>query len=207
MKTLIAIPCMDKVDALFMSSVLSLRLAEETEFMLSINSLVYDSRNRMAGKAMTEGFDRVLWLDSDMTFSPDLLLRLTERIDSGCEFVSGLYFSRKDPIEPVVYSYVGLEEGRPVRTPYADYPRDDIFEIAGAGFGACMTTVDLLRRTARTDGYPFSPRMGFGEDLSFCLRVQELGIPMFCDSSVKCGHIAHREITEEEYLRGLAGES
>lgn len=205
MKTLIAIPCMDKVDALFMSSVLSLQLAEETEFMLSINSLIYDSRNRMAGKAMRDGFDRVLWLDSDMTFQPDLLLRLTARLDQGCEFVSGLYFSRKTPIEPVIYRTVGLDDdGAPDRAPFLEYPRDEIFEIAGAGFGCCMTTVDLLRRAARTDGYPFSPRMGFGEDLSFCLRVRELGVPMFCDSSIRAGHIAHREVTEEDFLRDKA---
>lgn len=203
MKTLIAIPCMDKIDALFMSSVLRLRLVEETEFTLAINSLIYDSRNRLAGKAMTEGFDRVLWLDSDMIFPADLLERLTARIDSGCEFVSGLYFSRKVPVEPVIYSDVGFgENNQPARTPYRDYPRDSIFEVAGAGFGCCMTTTDLLRRAAREDGYPFSPRLGFGEDLSFCLRVAELGVPMFCDSSVKCGHLAHTEVTEETYLRG-----
>jgi hypothetical protein len=31
--------------------------------------------------------------------------------------------------------------------------------------------------------------MGFGEDISFCLRVKELGKKMYCDSSVKMGHV------------------
>lgn len=202
MKTLIAIPCMDMVNALFMKSILTMQLEGEVEFSLAIGSLIYDARNQLAYKAVTGGFDRVLWLDSDMTFEADLFKRLSARVDAGAEYISGIYFTRKSPIQPVIYKTVGLDGDTPKAISYTDYPQDSIFEAQGTGFGAVMMTADLIRRVSDKFGLPFSPIIGFGEDLSFCLRVAELGIPMFCDSSIKLGHLGHVEISETTYLKG-----
>ena len=48
-----------------------------------------------------------------------------------------------------------------------------------------------------------SPIAGFGEDLSFCRKCDELEIPMHCDSRIKVGHIAQTVVTEEKYLQGV----
>lgn len=202
MRILIAVPCMDTVPALFMRSLLTMRLQGEVEISLAIGSLIYDARNRLAQKAVSENFDRVLWLDSDMIFGPDLMEKLNARIDEGAELVSGLYFTRRAPLEPVVYSDIRKENGVPKRDPYMDYPRDAIFEVAGCGFGGVMMTADLLRRVGDEFGLPFSPILGFGEDLSFCLRVGKLGIPMFCDSAIKLTHLGWKEYNEELFLEG-----
>ena len=203
MKTLVGIPCMDMVNALFMRSVLGLQLEGQVEFSLAIGSLVYDARNQLAQRACANGFDAVLWLDSDMTFDRDTFMRLKARLDEGAEFVSALAFTRKPPTHPVVYQYIGLDENRtPQATPVMDYPKEQVFEIAGAGLGCVMMTTSLIDRVGRKFGLPFSPVMGFGEDLSFCLHVQELGVPMFCDSSIKVGHLAYVEVNEELYKKG-----
>ena len=107
MKTLIAIPCMDMVHTVFMKALLGLQRVEQIQFGLSCSSLVYDSRNNLAKQACTENFDRVLWLDSDMDFDPDLLKRLSKDMDEGRDFVSGIYFKRKAPVSPVIYNEVG----------------------------------------------------------------------------------------------------
>ena len=70
MKTLIAIPCMDTVQTGFMLSLLQMRRVGEVGFSIISSSLIYDARNSIAKKAIEEGFDRMLWLDSDMTFEP-----------------------------------------------------------------------------------------------------------------------------------------
>lgn len=202
MKTLIAIPCMDAVNVLFMKSLLTMQLEGEVEFSLAIGSLIYDARNQLAYKAVSGGFDRVLWLDSDMTFDPDLFMKLSARVDEGAEYVSGIYFTRKAPIQPVIYKTVGMDGTIPQAISYKDYPQESVFDVQGTGFGAVMMTSDLIRRVSDSFGLPFSPIVGFGEDLSFCLRVTELGIPMFCDSSIKLGHIGHIEIDEKTYLKG-----
>lgn len=204
MKTLIAIPCMDHVWTMFMQAFVAMQIEGECEITMSIGSLIYDSRNQIAQKAVMEGFDRVLWLDSDMVFQPDLFKRLAARLDEGYEYVSGLYFKRRVPHEPVVYKAIKAireENGNitPTAVSYRDYPKGEIFEISGSGFGAVMMTVDAIRRVIENFGLPFSPIIGFGEDLSFCMRLNELGIKRWCDSSIRLGHIGNRPIYEEDF--------
>ena len=204
MKTLICIPCMDMVHTEFMKSLMAMRRVGETKITISCSSLIYDARNSMARRAVKENFDRVLWLDSDMSFEPDLMERLSARLDEGREFVTGLYFTRKAPVRPVIYSQCGYyerEEGvAPIAIWYDDYPKDDIFRIEGAGFGGVMMTVDLIKKVADKFGLPFAPMLGFGEDLSFCGRANQCGAELWCDSTIKMGHVGLGTITEDVYL-------
>ena len=207
MKTLIAIPCMDMVHTVFMKSLMGMNRVGQTGFAFSCSSLIYDARNTLAKQAVNEGYDRVLWLDSDMDFEPDLLQKLSEDMDEGRELVSGLYFKRKASVKPVIYKNLGYYKNEdesgvtPVAVSYEDYPRDSVFPIAACGFGGVLVTTDLIKRVGDKFGLPFSPIMGFGEDLSFCSRVTELGVEMFCDSRVKMGHVGLGTITEEVYLQ------
>ena len=203
MKTLIAVPCMDTVPTLFLASMIQIQHVGEVEISLTQSSLIYDARNALAHKAVTDGFDRVLWLDSDIIFKPDLMQQLSARIDEGYEFVSGLYFTRKAPIKPVVYSDVGMRENVPYCDSYTDYP-NEIFEIVGAGMGGVMMTTDLIKAVAEKFGLPFSPMLGFGEDLSFCNRVRELGRKMYCDPNIKLGHLGVKIFGEDDFaLKGV----
>lgn len=207
MKILVAMPCMDMVHTVFMKSVVGMERIGEVRFSMTCSSLVYDARNVLAKQAVTEGYDRVLWLDSDMDFNPDLLKQLSADMDEGREMVSGLYFKRKAPIKPVIYKEVGYyhdpekETVTPIAISYDDYPKDSIFPIAGCGFGGVLVSTDLIKRVGEKFGLPFSPMVGFGEDLTFCKHVSELGVEMYCDSRVKMGHVGLGTITEDTYLR------
>ena len=203
MKTLIAMPCMDTVQTTFMLSLLGMRPTGEIEFTATTSSLIYDARNILAKKAMTGGFDRVLWLDTDVVFEPDLFTRLSKHLDDGLEYISALYFKRKDPIEPVIYDYVGMEllpsgEQKPTAKIMRDYPKG-LFEVEATGMGAVMMTTELIDKVAREYGLPFSPALGFGEDLSFCMRARQLNVKLYCDSTIKLGHIRYQTVTEEVY--------
>ena len=79
-KVLIAVPCMDSVPAQFANSIATLTSygIEGVEISLRFNlgSLIYSSRNQLAGFAVGEDADLIMWFDSDMVFNPDTLLRL-----------------------------------------------------------------------------------------------------------------------------------
>ena len=204
MKTMIAVPCMDMVQTNFMESMMGLISAGDCQVSYTKSSLVYDARNMLASKALNGCFDRILWLDSDMVFRPDLLIRLAKDMDEGMEMVSAVYFKRKPPFTPICYKTLEYSEhdNKPAYKlePYLDYPKDDVFQAAGCGFGAVMMTTDLIRKVAERFGYPFSPMMGIGEDLTFCWRVNQLGVPIWCDSRIKVGHSGVMTVTEETYL-------
>ena len=204
MKIFIAVPCMDQVPARFAQSLAMLKKVGECAVGFQIGSLIYTSRNDLASKAIEMDADFVLWLDSDMTFSPDLARRLSARLDEGCEYVSAFYTTRKNPIRPCVFKNFTADP--PVMEFYEDYPRNSLFEIAGSGFGGVMVSTGLIRRVLEAYGRPFSPILGVGEDLSFCARARALGARLYCDSSIKMGHIGFTEFTESTYIERLEHE-
>lgn len=206
MKTLIAIPCMDMVHTNFLKSILGMRKVGEVQFQISCSSLIYDARNGLVKRAIEGNFDRILWLDSDMDFDPDLMERLSADMDDGREYVTALFFKRKAPIKPCIYSELAYmrnpDNGNltPIAVCLEDYPQDQVFEIAASGMAATMMTVDLAKRVQEKFGQPFSPQLGFGEDLSFCGRAKQVGARMWCDSRIKVGHVGMGVISESTYL-------
>lgn len=171
-----------------------------------MSSLIYDARNQLAAKAVKDGFDRILWLDSDMQFDADLLVRLAEDMEQNdLDYVCGLYFARKAETHPIIYKDLiyNIEPERQVliakAEKYEDYPKDGIFEIAASGFGAVLVKCSAVEKLIKAYGQPFSPMPGFGEDITFCWRMKEQGMKMYCDSRVKLGHMASLPITEAIY--------
>lgn len=185
---------MQTVPTAFLRSLEGMRRLPDTYTSISQCTLIHDARNEFASIAIQHGFDRILWIDSDMTFPPDLLERLSRHLDNGKFMVCGLYFKRVLPTGPVIYCrqerQTDPELGEHIRpVSYTDYPRNQTFEIDACGFGAVMTDVALVRAVWDRYGPPFSPYLNIGEDLSFCWRVREMGQRIWCDSSISAGHI------------------
>lgn len=208
MKTMIAIPCMDMVHSGFMASLLTLNTkGHEISYEVLSGSLIYDARNRLLKTAKDTGADRILWLDSDMRIPTDALQILSKDIDEGCEIVSGLYFQRRPQYAPVVFKECGVDiegEGHlvPFASKYLDYPDKCLFQVTAFGFGCVLMTMKAAEKIVDELGtMPFTPTSGFGEDLSFCMRAKCVGLDLFCDSRVKCGHIGYKEFTEQDYYK------
>lgn len=209
MKIMIAIPAQDMMHTGFAQSLLGLKVPEgaSIRYGMIMNSLVYDARNALAQQALAEDMDYILWLDSDMTFSNDLLLRLLE---DDKDIVAGLFFRRRPPFNPCLYKTLRADRERPERNAheqYNDYPRDELFEVEGCGMAAVLTKADVFRKITLNeigDGRkavapPFVPLLGYGEDLSFCIRAREAGCEVWCDSRVKVGHMASVVIDEKAW--------
>ena len=204
MKTLIAVPAMRTVPTKFLRSLENLRRLPDTYTSISECSLIHDARNDFTASAIQNNFDRILWIDSDMVFMSDLLLKISARMDEGRDMVTALCFKRVYPTMPVIYKALEPlhnEQGEfltPV--PYGDYPRDDIFPVACCGFGAVMTSVDLLRRVWDRYGPPFDYHLNVGEDFSFCYRANQTGATIWCDSSIKVGHVGEIVYNEQTWI-------
>lgn len=205
MKYLIAIPSHEMVHADFMRCVMELDKPVDVGLALITNTLIYTARNLIAQNAIKNGFDRVMWFDSDMVFAPDVMQRLARDMDTGLDFVTALCVTRKAPILPCIDSDIvwnvkddGWIDTK--ATTYQDYPRNKLFEIAGSGFACCMTSVDMLKRMCDKYGAPFYPLMGMGEDTTFCWRAGKMGEKMWCDSRIHAGHIGNYVFEEKDYF-------
>ena len=209
MKTLIAIPCMDYQESDFVECLTNLLARydeDEVEVKYLKASLVYDARNQLTKYALDKGcYDYVLWLDSDMTFKPDLLDRLMDDIEGKetgekLQAVSGLCFGRRPPFKPCIYKKLDVTQNGqmilPVCENWFDYPRDQLFEVKACGFACVLMRVDVLASMG-IYGVPFFPVGGLGEDLTFCWRAGKLDIKFHCDSRLKIGHIMRISVDEE----------
>lgn len=212
MKTLIAIPCMDSIPVGFAQSLLWLEKGENVSVLFKANSLIYDSRNLISLTAIEQGFDRVMWFDSDMMFTPNTMKLLQKDMDEyGADMVTGLYFRRTGEHVPVIYDELDLpgtdETGLPLKHihEYVDYPQNTLFPVRGCGFGCVMTSTKLLKDVWDRFGPAFAPFPWAGEDIAFCHRVNQLGHIIWCDSRITCGHIGTFVYTEDTYMEKRGG--
>ena len=198
MKTIIAMPALDVMPTQTTWSLLNLKRDCPSRFSFIVRASCHDARNMLAREAIESGADRVLWIDSDMVFDEDLMIRLGEDLDDGWDMVCGIYFKRELPVTPVIYSDINAEERR--TRVYTDYPKDALFAINGCGFGAVMTTVKLLDDVRMSwGGAMFDPLPGLSEDLSFCYRAGKLGARIACDSRIHVGHVGQIVYGEKMY--------
>lgn len=205
MKYLIAIPALDMIHTATAASLVNMRRVGDCRFSFLCNSLVYDARNMLAAEAIDTGADRILFIDSDMYFQPDMMEHMADVLDYGFHFISGLYFRRKFPMTPLIYDSIeivtenGIKKGKTVA--YTNYPADRLFMVDGCGFGAVMMEISMLKEMFDVYERPFDPMPGvLGEDLAFCYRAQQLGYELWCDPRIKLGHVG-QFIYDERYYQ------
>ena len=187
-RLLIAVPTTDYVHADFVKSLARLQCElgrRRVDYNVEIQSgtLVYFARNRLANKAINENYTHVLWLDSDMVFDEQIVDDLME---VGKEMVCGAFVSRRPPYGPCIYTSIEKNNVKQVKD-FGLRP----FRVAGCGFAAVLTTVELLQAVNQKYGTCFQPTDYYGEDLAFCWRVNQLGREIWCEPTVRAGHIAH----------------
>lgn len=200
-KIMIAVPCMDQVPAPFAQSLAMIRKPDDdVACSFQMGSLIYTSRNNLALQAMKAEFDYMLWLDSDMVFQQDLLIKMKQVMDEkDLDFLTGLYFRRVPPFTPVLFDQLDIDEnGICTWTDWKDVP-EGMFKIGGCGFGCVLIKTDVLFDVQAKFGEMFSPIANMGEDLSFCWRARQCGYDIWCDPSLICGHVGYTIINDKFY--------
>ena len=200
MNILIAVPCMDQVPAHFAQSLAMLdKGGNGCAVAFQVGSLIYNSRNDLAAQAVRMEADYILWLDSDMVFPRDLLGRLLDDREKG-DIVSGLYYRRVHPYNPVAFSKLSVrEDGN--GCDYEDLKEipDDVFEVEGVGFGCVLMPTDVVLSVMAKYTNCFMPVHGMGEDLSFCWRARECGYKIVVDPKIPLGHVGNQIVTRTFY--------
>ena len=200
MRLMVAVPTVDYVPADFVKSLanLSLRLGREripADVQIVGGTLVYIARNRLAHRAIRDEYTHVLWLDSDMTFSDSIVEDL---LFCGKDMVCGAFVSRRPPYGPCVYTDIS----DPANMKKVENFGTEPFRVDGCGFATVLTSVSLLDAVQSNFGTCFRPTEQYGEDLAFCDRVKQLGMEIWCEPTVRPGHIAHVPVYAGEHLFG-----
>jgi len=195
MRLLIAIPTYDYMHFQFVDCLTKLiRRLDEDEIDYEVcfqgGTLVYVGRDKLAKKAIDEGFTHMLWLDSDMIFSEELLDNL---MFSGKDFVTGIAHGRRAPHMSCLFKKIwpGVD-----RWQGHDYPTTT-FEVGGCGFACVLIKTSIVKAVYEKQGTAFFPMRELGEDLAFCKRARDLGFHIWAEPTVWLGHIGHITVYPE----------
>ncbi len=142
-------------------------------------------RNIIIDAAIAQGCSHILFVDDDMAYQPDLLMKL---LDNDLDIVSGLYLSRAYPHEPFAFD-VADEDGA-CQPMYLVGGEPRIVPIVAAGFGFLLVKTSIFTKLEK-------PYVRLGElnneewcdDIGFFKRVREAGIKSYVDTTVCVGHM------------------
>ena len=157
------------------------------------------TRCDMATAALADGFDELMWIDSDIAFDPDSLDVLR---DHDLPLVAGIYPKKgvqdfalhfePGTAELVVGEGGGLRDVRYVgagfllvqRLVFDDIQRHFSLPVCNARFGQPSVPYFLPMVMAEPDGYWY-----LGEDFAFCERARQAGHRITVDTTIRLGHI------------------
>lgn len=198
-KILIAVPCMDQVPAMFAQSLARLKKVGDCVLSMKMGSLIYTSRNDLATQSIQMGADYVFWLDSDMVFEPDILIRMMDTLKkNNLDILTGLYFRRVPPYSPVLFDRLDIDGNVCQWSNFKELP-EGLFEVGGCGFGCVLMKTDVFFDVQSRFGNMFAPIANNGEDIAFCWRARQCGYKIMCDPSIELGHCGYIVTGREFY--------
>lgn len=197
-KGLIGIPHTGQFPAAFVEHFFQLRgLGQLAQYALMGQAQIFSAREVFANKVVKEGYDWLLFVDSDMIVPHDLLEKWTPKIQAR-GIIAAPCFKRFPPHDPCFYETAKMEPNGMHSTVFKAWPKEKLFEAGAVGAACMMISRETLQKITVPRFYPWPTA---GEDITFCVKAREAGCKIWIDPTVRVGHIAANPIYEEDYLR------
>jgi hypothetical protein len=174
--------------------------------MRAASGQLVTARNRAVRYFLDDQRAPWLWMvDTDMGFQPDTLERLVEHADPTARpIVGALCFAQREvapdgmggyatAATPTIFDWASDGDGLFAFSVRGDYPADTLIRCAGTG-AACLL---MHRRALEVVADRYGPtwfdrveaRDGWvGEDLSFCMRLEQVGVPVHVHTGIPTSH-------------------
>lgn len=157
------------------------------------------ARNRLATDALAEGFEELMWIDSDMAFLPESVDRLRAH---NLPIVGALYPTKVEKkltsallpdtqsvvlgqgggLIEITYAATGFLLTR--RQVYLDIQEKERLPLCNQRLGQPTWPFFLPMIIPDGDGHTY-----LGEDFAFCERARRCGYKLFADTTIRLEHI------------------
>lgn len=159
-----------------------------------------NARNTFVETALEGDYDYLFFMDTDMTFPKGclaMMLRHTTQIKEDNPFVlGGIYCNRGGDFRWHVYKWVQEEEGwHSLKFPL----NQGIRKVDAIGTGCMLIDMNVFK-ILEWPWFEYEYRMFKGnrdrlsEDMAFCQKCMNAGIPIYADSDIKCGHFLSAQV-------------
>lgn len=148
------------------------------DVILKRGSILHYSREEIAKTAIKNGCTHLLFLDTDMYFEKDAVLKLLERKK---DVIGVQYNTRKEPTMPTAFM-IGGQTG-------------DLQRAISVATGFMLINLKVFKDITEPWFFWKTNEKGEvveGEDYWFCRQAREAGFEVWCDLSIPMGHIGEK---------------
>ena len=176
MKICLSVPANKPIKSRTVQSLLDMVASSPYEFLIIIASEGYtpsEKRNYAIVQSLNAECDFTFFSDDDMVFPKNTLTTLVSRDK---DVVGALYYKRGLPLEPVIEGEIS----------------GDLFQCKSIGAGLFLVKNDILKKMRKpwfdTKVNGFGQTV-VGDSFRFCDLVRDAGGEVWCDASLKMGHL------------------
>lgn len=178
-----------------------------------------EGRNLVVQHFLDTDAEWLFFVDTDMGFEADALERLVLAADPVKRpVVGGLCFAMKHmgsdgrggfnvmPVPTLFMLARNPKQGLGFANRFI-YPEDSMVQVAGTGAAFLLVHRSVLERVRAKYGdawfnlVQYDDGSTVSEDLSFCWRVTQLGVPIFVNTAVKTTHHKEMWLGEQDYTQ------
>ncbi len=157
--------------------------------LVQIGGYVDVNRNKIAEECLKNGTTHLMFIDADMSFPADGIERLLKH---NKDIVGGNYNVRLDPTSDVLSgpTVKMLVDGKPVSLTKDGLP-DDLFKCYAIATGFMLINTRVFDKLDFPYFEAYQDKTGkhYTEDIDFCKKVNEAGLEVWCDPTIKIGHL------------------
>ena len=154
-------------------------------------SFVEQNRNKLMERARECDSSFLLMIDPDSVFTVEDVEKIAKHMTNGLDVVAGMC-KRGGDKSPSVYKKIEeCEQDYEIQTDLVD----GLNEVGAVG-GAFLAINKHVIEKMQDNPFGFIEVSGFrqGEDISFCHKAREHGFKIWCDTTIRIGHIRHEII-------------
>lgn len=169
---------------------------------------IASNREDLVEKAFEGKPTHLMWLDDDMRFPQDILVRLLKH---NKPVVAANYTTRKTPCIPITIKHISVAKGKPSGRLVTTPESTGLEQVEAVGFGVVLIRADVFRKIPKPwfENY-WSREMNrwVGEDVDFSRKCTKAGIELLVDHdlSKEIGHVGsftytldHAEAWDEHF--------
>lgn len=190
-KLAILVPTRDMVHTHFAYSLTQLvkttsEVGIDTYLYFDSSTILLNQREKLIDEAIKMEADYVLWLDSDMMFPSNVVLKL---LAHNKDIIACNYMKRSLPMKTVAYtdlndwdSWVPME------------PQEELVKVKGIGMGCILMKTDVFKKLEKPYfefRFKEDTKDWFGEDFILQDKIQKVGYEIFVDTmlSMEIKHV------------------
>jgi len=197
-KLAIGIPTLGTVDYRFASSLMALGIPENTRVVWLPRVMIDFARNQIVQSVLEEPdfqFEKILFLDDDMTFPPDIYFQLDAH---NKDIVGVLAFKRRGDFAPCVYAKKDKD--------YFPIIPNKFCEVDAIGSSVLLVKTEVFKKIKHPWFETYYDENGkhWSVDMDFSIKAGNAGLKIYCDPSAEIGHIGDPPlITHQDFFEQI----